>query len=151
MSNHFAEIGKKVSIVLQCLNQHGCFYFTVKTKLEIRCQFDRFEKGRKDQIVASKQRMECCPYPLVACSPLCIKEKNLKPHPFNFWWFESFQCLLILIFYFFIRNIQAKSSSQLSASKTYLRMKHPGWSYYPSWLFISRHFHPFNVVIWRYK
>lgn len=40
MSNHFAETGKKVSIVLQCLNQRGCFYFTIKTKLEVRCQFD---------------------------------------------------------------------------------------------------------------
>ena len=86
MSNHFAEIGKKVSIVLQCLNQHGCFYFTVKTKLEVRCQFDRFEKGRKDQTDRSiKTKNGMLPLPTVACSPLCIKEKNLKPHPFNFW------------------------------------------------------------------
>lgn len=49
---------------------------------------NRVEKGRTDHGIKIKNGM--LPLSTVAYFPLCIKEKNLKPHPFNFWCFVAF-------------------------------------------------------------
>lgn len=54
------------------------------------------------------------------------------------------------MFYFFYKINTSKILFQLSASKIYLRMKSPNWSY-SGWLFISCYFHPFNIIFWAYK